>query len=40
MGWEPPKKGDSPSIVGDESELYCTFKGGRLIEWGSCIDGC
>jgi len=40
MKWEPPRKGDNPTVIGDESELYCTFKGGRLVEWGSCIDGC
>ena len=40
MTWDAPKKGNQPSIVGSESELYCTFKNDRLIEWGSCLDGC
>ena len=40
LTWEPPVKGDKPSIIGDESELYCIFENGRLLEWGSCINGC
>ena len=40
MRWEAPRKGDSPSKVGAESDLYCIFKDGRLVEWGSCISGC
>lgn len=41
MRWENPKKGDSPSKVGGESDFYCIFNNnGQLVEWGSCIDGC
>ena len=40
MMWENPRKGDNPSKVGGESDFYCIFKNGQLVEWGSCINGC
>ena len=40
LKWEDPVKGNSPTVIGDESELYCKFINGKLIEWGSCLQGC
>ena len=40
MSWQTPVKGNQPSIIGNESELYCIFTNGKLTKWGSCLEGC
>ena len=40
LQWMSPVKGNNPSEVTGSSEFYCTFNGGQLIKWGSCVGQC